>query len=129
MIVESGKYFSREELQCTHCGACEMDEDFMRQLDLLRDAFGPLVVTSGYRCPEHPIEVAKARPGAHATGKAVDIAVKREEAYRLLQIVFRSDVFRSDWNFTGVGINQKGSGRFIHLDTVSEGIRPTVWSY
>ena len=106
-----------------------MDEDFMRQLDLLRDAFGPLVVTSGYRCPEHPLEVAKARPGAHATGKAVDIAVKREEAYRLLQIVFRSDVFRSDWNFTGVGINQKGSGRFIHLDTVSEGIRPTVWSY
>ena len=124
------KYFTEDELKCSHCGKSGMDPNFMARIEALREQLGfPFPVNSAYRCPEHPIEVAKARPGAHATGKAVDIAVKREEAYRLLQIVFRSDVFRSDWNFTGVGINQKGSGRFIHLDTVSEGIRPTVWSY
>jgi zinc D-Ala-D-Ala carboxypeptidase len=31
--------------------------------------------------------------------------------------------------FTGIGVQQKGSGRFIHLDTMEGGTRPTVWSY
>ena len=34
--------------------------------------------------------------------------------------------------FTGVGINQKGSSRFIHLDQLHEKDgypRPTIWSY
>jgi hypothetical protein len=33
---------------------------------------------------------------------------------------------------TGVGVNQKGSGRFIHLDIVegNEHVsRPSIWSY
>ena len=30
----------------------------------------------------------------------------------------------------GVGINQKGKGRFIHLDSVIDGLpRPHLWSY
>jgi len=28
--------------------------------------------------------------------------------------------------FTGIGVQQKGSGRFVHLDLRKE---PTVWSY
>jgi zinc D-Ala-D-Ala carboxypeptidase len=30
--------------------------------------------------------------------------------------------------FTGIGVQQKGTGRFLHLDTL-ENLRPTVWSY
>jgi uncharacterized protein YcbK (DUF882 family) len=105
-----------------------MDEHFMGLLDGLRVDFGPITLTSAYRCPEHPIEKAKSSgPGAHSTGKAVDIAVSRGDAYRLLSLVFQEDYdVRS---FTGVGINQKGNSRFIHLDTITEGVRPTVWSY
>jgi hypothetical protein len=34
--------------------------------------------------------------------------------------------------FTGIGVQQKGGGRFIHLDNLPNGPgqpRPTVWSY
>jgi hypothetical protein len=31
--------------------------------------------------------------------------------------------------FTGIGIQQKGGARFIHLDDLTGVGRPTVWSY
>jgi zinc D-Ala-D-Ala carboxypeptidase len=122
-MVTSSRYFSEKELACSHCGVVRMDEHFMKLLDELRVGFGPITLTSAYRCPEHPIEKRKKTgPGAHATGKAADIAVSRGDAYKLLSLVF----VRA---FTGIGVNQKGNSRFIHLDTITEGVRPTVWSY
>jgi uncharacterized protein YcbK (DUF882 family) len=104
-----------------------MSPEFMDALDELREAYGkPLRVTSGYRCPEHPIEARKTSAGAHSTGKAIDLAVDRGEAYEVLKIAMAMGVF------TGIGVQQKGSGRFIHLDTCEEpkmSPRPTVWSY
>lgn len=104
-----------------------MDPVFMEYLDEVREQYGkPLIVTSGYRCSEHPIEVKKAKAGAHTTGKAVDFAVDRGDAYTLLEIAVGTG-----W-FTGIGIQQKGSGRFIHLDICEEpemSPRPTIWSY
>jgi zinc D-Ala-D-Ala carboxypeptidase len=121
------KYFSDKEMACQHCGALKTDPDFMDALDSLREAYGkPLIVTSGYRCPEHPIEAKKARAGAHTTGKAVDLAVDRGDAYELLKLAIATG------KFTGIGIQQKGSGRFIHLDICEEpemSPRPTIWSY
>ena len=121
------KYFSDSEVSCSHCGENKMSPEFMDALDTLREAYGkPLRVTSGYRCPEHPIEARKASAGAHSTGKAIDLAVGRGEAYELLKLALAMDVF------TGIGVQQKGSGRFIHLDACEEpemSPRPTVWSY
>jgi len=34
-----------------------------------------------------------------------------------------------DMNFKGIGVQQKGAGRFIHLDDWASPNRPTVWSY
>jgi hypothetical protein len=31
--------------------------------------------------------------------------------------------------FTGIGVQQKGSRRFIHLDVLQNPPRPNVWSY
>ena len=34
--------------------------------------------------------------------------------------------------FTGIGVNQKGGARFLHLDTIESSParpRPTIWSY
>lgn len=110
------------------CG-CDQDgmhSEFMEKLTSLRADWGqPMVVTSAYRCPNHPIEAKKAKPGAHASGRAVDIAVQGEDAYKLLCAALGH-------GFTGIGVNQKGSARFIHLDdlTRDEGWpRPTIWSY
>jgi hypothetical protein len=54
--------FSAQEFNCSHCNANEMKPEFMAKLQKLRETYGsPMRVTSGYRCPQHPIEAKKAR--------------------------------------------------------------------
>ena len=124
-MIDWSKYqnFTKREFDCSHCGKNEMQPDFLQKLQALRSVYGkPMRVTSGYRCPEHPIEAKKAKPGAHASGCACDIGIDGADAHRLLKLAFAA-------GFTGIGVQQKGSGRFIHLDTLEGGLRPNVWSY
>lgn len=116
-----GKYFTQAEFKCKHCGKCEMDQAFLDKINKLREEYGQsLVVTSGYRCPEHPAERIKVgKSGMHTTGKAADFAVEGANAQRLLMLALQH-------GFTGVGVQQKGGGRFIHLDTRDT---PALWSY
>jgi zinc D-Ala-D-Ala carboxypeptidase len=116
-------YFSKDELKCRHCGAYEIDEEFLGILNRIRADCGfPLVVTSGYRCLDHPIEAAKPAAGSHTTGRAVDIAVSRRQAHTLLKVALMCGI-------TGIGVQQNGNKRFIHLDMSDKHPRPTVWSY
>lgn len=116
-------YFSEDELRCRCCGVYEFDKKMLRILNDIRVSCGfPLPVTSGYRCLAHPIEAAKAIPGAHTTGMAVDIAVRGEKAYKVIQAALEHGVTR-------IGVNQKGNSRFIHLDIADIDPSPTVWSY
>jgi zinc D-Ala-D-Ala carboxypeptidase len=124
-VIDFGLYpnFSADEFKCSHCGKNEMQADFMSRLQALRMRYGkPMKITSGYRCPEHPIEAKKAKSGAHASGLACDVGVEGTDAYRLLRLAL-------ELGFTGIGVQQKGTGRFIHLDTLEEPPRPNVWSY
>ncbi len=118
--------FSKSEFDCKHSGFNQMKPEFMYKLQKLREAYGkPMRITSGYRHKTHPIEAKKSKIGAHATGQAADIGVDRGDAYELLKLAL-------ELGFTGIGIQQKGGGRFIHLDTLeasADFIRPTIWSY
>jgi zinc D-Ala-D-Ala carboxypeptidase len=115
--------FSAKEFDCSHCGKNEMKPEFMAKLQAFRTQYGKSMrITSGYRCPEHPIEAKKSKPGAHASGLACDVGVDGQEAYHILKLAFQL-------GFKGIGVNQKGTGRFIHLDTLEEAPRPNVWSY
>ena len=117
------KNFTKAEFDCTHCGANQMTPAFMSKLQALRMAYGkPMRITSGFRCPQHPIEAKKAQPGAHASGCACDVGVDGQQAYELMKHAFAL-------GFTGIGVNQKAGSRFIHLDTLEGGPRPNVWSY
>ncbi|WP_291812793.1 D-Ala-D-Ala carboxypeptidase family metallohydrolase [Limnobacter sp.] len=124
--------FSRKEFECSATGFCDMDPEFMEQMQILREIYGkPMVITSGYRdAIEHPIEANKTRPGAHAYGVAADIKVAYSDAHELLHCAIELNVFN------GIGIAQKGDPdkRFIHLDMATSemldgGLRPTIWSY
>ena len=115
--------FSEDEFKCSHCGKVDMQPAFMASMQQLRNMYGkPMAITSGYRCPDHPIEAKKSTPGAHASGEACDIGVQGTDAYHLLRLALALD-------FTGIGVQQKGGGRFIHLDTLRNPPRPNVWSY
>ena len=120
-------HFTAKELACK-CG-CGMlpAQDFMCKIEELRIRCGfPLPISSGARCPEHNARVsATGKTGPHTTGRAIDLAVDREKAYIVLCIALVM-------GFTGIGVQQKGTGRFIHLDDLpaKEGQpRPTVWGY
>lgn len=119
------KYFTEKELACQHCGEEGIDHEFMGVIEELREELGfPFVVTSGYRCAEHPIEKRKNSPGAHQSGRAIDIAVHGERAMKLI------DAARAK-GFKRIGVAQKGSlsSRFIHLDDCADKASPALWSY
>lgn len=95
-----------------------MDDHFLIMLDQLRHRSGfPFVITSGYRDPSHPIEAAKATPGTHARGIAVDIAC--DDPFRRTRLLRQA----FELGFTGIGIAKT----FIHVDTRTDA--PRCWVY
>jgi zinc D-Ala-D-Ala carboxypeptidase len=124
------RYFKNSEFDqkgLSGSGA-KMNPAFLIHLDELRHRCGfPFKISSGYRSPEYNAKVSSSGlTGAHTTGKACDIAVSQEQAYIVLKEASKMGVF------TGIGINQKGNGRFIHLDTCTQEDnlpRPAIWSY
>jgi len=118
--------FTRDEFECQcGCGEAEMSAVFIGKLQQTRTGYGkPMPITSGYRCPDHNANVSSTgRDGPHTTGRAVDIAVSHADAKRLLSfgLIY----------FSGIGVKQKGSGRFLHFDDLEAPAfpRPNVWSY
>lgn len=114
-------------IRCRHTGLLRMAPDFLDKIQTLRNIYGfPMYGTSGYRHPTHPIEAAKASPGPHSTGRAADFGCSHESSFRLLEAIVKSGLF------TGIGLHQKGTGRFIHVDDLPESPgmpRPTTWTY
>ena len=125
---DNSKYFKANEFTCSHTGTEKMEQDFIDKLNNLREAYGkPMTISSGYRDSTHPVEAMKKDPkgGAHVSGEAADILIERGNAFKLLSLAFLI-------GFTGIGVNQKGGARFLHLDTLENSPtrpRPTIWSY
>ena len=112
------KYFKIEEFNCTHSGENHMDATFLNMLDNLRAVCDfPFVITSGYRCPWHPVEMKKKHPGMHTKGIAADIQVSN--GAQRLAIVKHA----LEFGFTGIGV-AKG---FVHVDT--RNTTPVMWTY
>ena len=112
------KYFTLSEFDCQHTGENEMDPEFIEKLDLLRRNCGfPLVITSGYRSPDHPLEAIKEKGGTHTQGIACDIRVRGG--------VQRSKLVREaiKLGFSGVGVGKS----FIHVDGRTG--PPVMWCY
>lgn len=115
-------YFTPAEFACKHTGRCVMDAEFMEKLYKLRVIFNaPMVVTSGFRDPSHPAEAGKRTTGEHTTGRAADIAVQGPAALKLVALAYLH-------GFTRIGVQQRGSGRFIHLGDNPD-FPPGMWSY
>lgn len=119
--------FRPEEFRCKHTGKLNMDARYMERLQALRTDYGkPMVIPSGYRHETHPIEAAKEDgPGPHTTGRACDVSIMGGDALELTALAVKH-------GFTGVGVSQKGSKRFLHLDDLpheDRRPRPWMWSY
>ena len=105
-----------------------MQDGFMLKLVALRERVGfPMPVTSGYRSPEDNAAISTTgADGPHTTGRAVDVSISGENAYKLIAAALSA-------GFSGIGIKQHGptNGRYVHLDdlTSPEYPRPRIWTY
>lgn len=71
------------KLKCTcghpDCDQRSVDQPTLDQVQLIREDINmPMIITSGGRCPYHPNEVTKSKPGDHQKCKAVDVAYRTE---------------------------------------------------
>lgn len=125
---QSWPHFTPKEMACRKTGRLMIDPDFMDRLEELRALCGfPLIIGSGYRSPEHNVEVSDTGlDGAHTTGRAADIQVYGDHAFTVIAHAIGLGIRR-------IGIAQKGplASRFIHLDIVTDPAFPSprVWSY
>jgi uncharacterized protein YcbK (DUF882 family) len=113
------KYFKIEDFDCQETGNNEMQEDFIHKLDELREACGfPFIITSGYRSPNHSVEIKKPNGGGtHTDGIAADIRVSGGAQRYLIQ----KHAYRL--GFTGIGVAKT----FVHVDI--RDTTPVSWKY
>ena len=123
--------FSQSEVacKCNRCrGAAKISPDLMRRLQQMRDAVGPIRITSGVRCRKHP--ESRTRPtSSHVpndlgdiegkVGHAVDIAAGTSaRRFRLLDAALAA-------GFVRVGIGKS----FLHLDNDYKKSQGVIWDY
>ena len=113
------KYFNLSDFNCQETGENEMDIDFIRDLDELRESCGfPFIITSGYRSKAHSLERKKAAPGQHTHGIAADVKVNN--GYERMLVVKKA----IEHGFNGVGVAKS----FVHVDR-REMTPPVMWVY
>jgi uncharacterized protein YcbK (DUF882 family) len=114
------EHFKSAELRCRHCGREGVQRELLDVLDALRVKAGAIKVNSAYRCPKHPIEARKLKPGFHARGLAADL-VPRAMSLRAFY-----DVVRAEPRIKGIGVDRAAG--YIHVD-VREAAAPFYWVY
>ncbi len=108
--------------------------NFVQELQHLRNVLHfPLMVNSGYRCPQYNRQIYVARAlkaelpepgpdeyldGPHTKG-AADIGIAFERMYKLVAEAVSREM--------GVGLHQRGkvAGRYIHVDNLGS----RIWTY
>ena len=119
------KYFSPDESGLDGGRYEKLDKKLLSKLDELRELYGkPIIITSSFRGPNHPIEAVKPDgPGVHSLGVAVDIAsVGGTTTLELVRAAIAV-------GFERIGISRKNN--FIHLDIADETHQRTksIWVY
>ena len=116
------RHFLPHELADPSTGKEDMNLEFMLRLDELRDFCAhPLIVTSGFRGPDHNRHVGGAPYSAHLIGRAADIRIRGQRAFLLVQHAMRL-------GFSGIGVARN----FVHLDDAPANEhrdRPMLWTY
>ena len=83
--IRISKNFKLREFQSPN-GEVKIHSELLDKLQKLRDHFGrPVIITSGYRTPEHNRAVGGAPDSQHLYGRAADIVVRgvpHDEVYR-----------------------------------------------
>lgn len=102
------EHFIEEEFACPCCGMVLVQPDLVEKLEGLRRlAGGPVVVTSGYRCPAHNKVVGGVENSYHTQGMAADVSVDAISPQQLAAMAEQA-------GFDGIGVYPEQG--FVHVD-------------
>jgi len=100
--------FRLKEFACKHCGTVKLDPELVRRLQAMRDELGnPIVINSGYRCPEHNRAVGGATNSQHLYGRAADIVCPGLTTAQLYKV--------AEKHFEDGGLGRYAG--YVHVDT------------
>lgn len=111
------KNFNRSEFKCqgTHCcgHSAPVHPELIKAIQELRELAGcSLIITSGFRCNQHNIDIGGSENSFHTLGMAVDVYSKNHTPEELALLAEAITAFNSG----GIGIYKS----WIHVD-----VRPT----
>lgn len=106
------KYFTDDEL-------VGMIDDIVFKLDRARDFFGaPIILTCGYRTPEHNAEIGGVPDSEHILGRAADIQAPQDPFMRA----------KLTWALGRAGFDRlEIAPRHFHVDVSITKTSPCVW--
>jgi len=116
------KYFSISEFDSPDApgSGVNMHQELLELLDEMRAIYGkPIIITSGYRTPEHNAKVGGVDTSSHLKGLAVDIAIKdNNQRYEIIRIAML------------LGIKRIGTGSgFVHINIDNSKPQNVNWLY
>lgn len=115
------EHFRRSEFQCAcPCKADHIQPVFIAHLEDARRKYGgPMMITSGVRCPEHNAKVGGVPDSAHVTGWAADIAcTTSDQRFKLINALLSA-------GFKRIGV----ASNFVHCDLDPSKPENLMWTY
>lgn len=120
------KYFQRNEFACQcGCGFAAVDAELLDVITDVREAYGPLVITSGCRCEEHNTAVGGAKNSAHKLGLAADFRPPLSAVKEYPQLLGMIQEYLLEKYPEKYGIARGSS--FIHIDVKPGGARRWIY--
>ncbi len=114
------KHFSKWEFECPcGCNYDQMQVEFVKRLQKVREKFGPLTINSGCRCEQHNRSVGGSPESSHLRGLAADIRCPNSfSRFHLIRSLMEE-------GFQRIGIGQE----FLHVDMDQNKPQFLIWIY
>jgi len=100
------EHFMLSEFQCPCCKTVKLEPELLEKLEKLRLQWGPLRLTSGYRCERHNAEVGGVRHSLHKKGRAADVVVLYSRQRAFVALAMKTGFYRA---------LPYGKRNFVHL--------------
>lgn len=115
--------FKKVEFKCP-CGKCNgygdgIASSLLVTLQNLRDKYGTVKITSGYRCTSHNKEVGGSTNSKHTKGQAADFYLDgfNSQSKRVDMVNELKKTEYYNYSYTNVNGNHPNMGNVVHVDT------------
>lgn len=117
------KNFRKKEFKCPCCNGYGVGiaSSLVQNLQKLRDKYGSVNITSGYRCPKWNKKAGGDYNSAHLKGQAADFyfasGILSNQNKRIAVVNEIKGMANYHWSYCNVNGNHPNMGTAIHMDT------------